>query len=488
MYIQDPLEISKYMSTLQIVLSLLGLVLMIGITVWCHQKFVAKQHEVNSHWKSAAIHFSLLPLFVLLMRGGFQVVPINESSAYYSIHQSNDHAAVNPIYYFGHSISELYFDHTKFEFMPHSKEKELMSQLMLEQNSDTLVLTNVDRPNLVIVILESWTADIMEELGGETGVTPYTSELAKESFLFTKCYGSGFRTDQGLVSILSGYPAQPDNSIMIYPDKIKNVPSICQYLNHKNYSSSFFSGADLTFAKFKSFLVQQGFNYISDRSNYNAKDYNSKWGAHDDKVFTSQLNHLKTIKEPFFSCVLTLSTHEPFEIPVAYRFGKNNLAEKFKSSAYYTDQCLKNYFQEVKKTKWYKNTLFLLVADHGHSLPRGREMNSPASKRIVCLLAGGALNPSLKGKQWNSVLGQHDLVRMLAPYFKYKPNAFTFSKDPFKSVHPFAYYTNEDILVLLTDTSEAVYEIRTKNEYGTPLELNYAKAYLQWVYNDFRNR
>lgn len=485
LYFENPMEVTHFMSTLQLIFSPILIILICWGVMIFHKRFVKRRHDVKRSALVFTLNFLILPFLFFFMRGGLQTLPINESASYYSIHEANDHAAVNPVYYFGHSVSEYFFINDKYVFFPNEQAQQLNAEIMREDKADTIKLTNVSKPNLVIIILESWTADVLEALGGDPGITPFTNELLQESFLFTQCYGSGYRTDQGLVSILAGYPSQPDNSIIAYPSKIQKLPSFCNDLKKQNYGSSFFYGGDITFAEMKSFIVQQGFGYISDKENYKSSERNSKWGAHDGLVLNSQVKYLNQSKEPFLSCLLTLSTHEPFEVPVKHKFPHDTDPNKFRNSAYYTDVCLKDYFNEVKKQAWYNNTLFLLVADHGHHLPKERNLNEPESKRITCLLTGGALSTNCRGKQWDQVLGQHDLIKMLAPYFSVNANKYPFAIDPFKSTIPHAYYANENVLGFITDSSKILYEIQTKRLTGKSEIANYAKAYLQCLYKDF---
>lgn len=490
MYMSDPIEVSHYMTLSQIIFSILAIVCFFVFALWLYKKTI-KNASINTNSttaKKAIFSIGLIPLFIVFARGGFQQIPINESSAFYSAHLGNDHAAVNPVYFFSNSVSELFFQHDKYNFFEKNKLSKLKEELFPPCDTSTIKITNHSHPNLVIVILESWTADLLIDSSTSNEITPFVHSLMKESFYFNKCYGSGYRTDQGIVSILAGYPAQPDNSIITYPDKINQLPSLVKHLTKSGYNSSFFYGGDIDFARTKSFVVQQGFKHITDKTNYDKKDYNSKWGAHDNVVFNEQLKHLNGIKEPFVSCILTLSTHEPFEIPVKNKFIGNSLPEKFKSAALFTDQCLKDFFSKAKKEKWYNNTLFLLVGDHGHTLPLKREMNSPEAKRIVCMLTGGALNTALKGKAWNSTIAQHDLIAMLSPYFNYDARKFSFSKDPFTTNKPFAYYANEYVLVMINDTLHSTFEFQTRNEYGPKQSIDLSKAYLQWIYSDFSSK
>ena len=135
----------------------------------------------------------------------------------------------------------------------------------------------------------------------------------------------------------------------------------------------------------------------------------------DEYVFSKQLADLKTEQQPFFSVLLTLSSHQPFEVPLANTpfDNGNSLPQQFKKAAYYTDYCLGNYFKEAKKQPWYAKTLFVLVADHGHRLPLERDMNMPESRRITLLFCGGALKNEYQGKTVEKIIAQTDLPAII---------------------------------------------------------------------------
>lgn len=193
-------------------------------------------------------------------------------------------------------------------------------------------------------MLESWTADIIEPMGGLSGVSPFFSELCKDGLLFTGVYSSGFRTDQAMVSVISGFPAQPNKSIIRFPDKTQKLPALSRTFRDAGYHTSFFYGGELGFANMKSYLLSSGFEHITGKDFFPDNAMNSKWGAHDGIVLQHQLKVLDTVAEPFFSVLLTLSTHEPFEVPVQTPYNGSSEAELFKKAAWYTDACLKTFF------------------------------------------------------------------------------------------------------------------------------------------------
>jgi len=132
--------------------------------------------------------------------------------------------------------------------------------------------------------------------------------------------------------------------------------------------------------------------------------------------------------------------------------------------------------------------LILLVADHGHHLPLNRDLTTPESKRITCILTGGALNEKLKGFRWKKPMAQHDLIKMLAPYFNFDAKNYPFAHDPFSAKHPFGYYSNENVLALVTDSTSYKLEIPTQRANLEGTCEDFAKAYLQVIYKDFVNQ
>ncbi|MBK6931342.1 MAG: sulfatase-like hydrolase/transferase [Saprospirales bacterium] len=171
--------------------------------------------EEISRWQSAWLPVQMGILF-LFIRGGIGVMPVNESAVYYSPHLFNNHAATNTAWHLIHSMIETRQTQNPYRFMPDALARERTKQFLKNKTRDTpphnWLKTSSLRPNLVFILMESMTAQVVEELGGEKGVCPNLSRLAQEGILFERCYSSGYRTDQGLVSILGGYPAQPETN------------------------------------------------------------------------------------------------------------------------------------------------------------------------------------------------------------------------------------------------------------------------------------
>ena len=401
------------------------------------------------------------------------------------------------MWYLAHSLIEANDTKNPYMFMDLEAAKKITTRFYQQQNPGVTLpkVLKSQQPNIIVIVLESWTADLIKALGGEPNVTPNFDNLRKEGLLLTQMYGSGYRTDQGLISILSGFPSQPINSIITTPSKSEKLPSLTKELVSKGYSTSFYYGGEIEFANMKSYLVNTGFQKIIDKQSFTKQQLNSKWGAHDEFVFQKQIQNLADEKTPFFSVMLTLSTHEPFEVPMQTPFTGNTDEEKFKKAAFYTDHCLADYFTAAKKQSWFKNTLFILVADHGHHLPKNRNMDTPEGRRITALILGGALTDSLQGKTLDKICNQNDIPTTLLAQLNLPSDKFQWSKNIFDPTSKdFAYYSNENCLGWVTPQRTYVYSFTSKKTQAFPpvsptfvsdSALIQAQAYLQTLYQTY---
>ncbi|MCE9596893.1 MAG: sulfatase-like hydrolase/transferase [Spirochaetia bacterium] len=161
--------------------------------------------------------------------------------------------------------------------------------------------------------------------------------------------------------------------------------------------------------------------------------------------------------------MFTLSSHEPFRVPMETPFKGTSLADQFRGAVYYSDHSLGQYFEKVRNEPWYKNTVFILVADHGHRLPREKLDATPERYHIPLLILGEPLRPELRGQKISKIGSQVDIVATLLTELGLSAQAFQWSKDlraePGAS---FAYYSFEDGFGLIEDSQSVVYDDRTE--------------------------
>ncbi len=432
----------------------------------------------------------LFPILGIGLRGGLQLIPVNESAAVFSSNRDLNQAAINNIWYLVHNLRQSKRDSgNPYVWMKNSEAAGLIDNLFLKDNRvHTKFLNGGSKPNIVILLLESWTADIIEPMGGEKNVTPQFTRLCKEGLLFTSVYSSGFRTDQALVSVLSGFPAQPNRSIIRFPDKSPKLPSVAERLVENGYHTSFYYGGEIEFSNMNSYLLSSGFSRTISEDDFSEDMRNSKWGAHDQYVLEKQGRELGSEIQPFLSVLLTLSTHEPFEVPVETPFNDNDDADKFRKSAWYTDKCLGEYFDSIRNKSWCQNTVFILMADHGHMLPRKRDYLDPAIRRIPVLVWSPLLMPEYKGTS-NPVLGnQNDIAATLLAELGLDHRDFHWSNDLLNPKrNNFAYLNQDAAITWLTDKDTCVVPLEpgVENVRKNGSSCNNAKAYLQHLYGTF---
>nr|MDQ3017728.1 sulfatase-like hydrolase/transferase [Bacteroidota bacterium] len=395
-YLKYPKEVMAFVSLTDLVLlGSLCAVLTVG-TIFIFKRWIGEFSLHRPSWTRYLLMIIFPFIIITAARGGLQQIPVNESSAYFSDTPFYNHTSINSFWYFIHSFLETEHTDNPYIFMKEDAATARLNNLYnVAPNPDTTIVKS-KHPNIVIILLESWTADIIQSLGDEENITPQFDALAKDGLLFTQIYSAGARTEHGLISVLSGYPPPPHQSIITVPYKVEKLKNINDVFLDHGYTSSFYYGGEIGFANMKSYLLNAHFKTIVDKYGFDEDQLSTKWGAHDEFVFQRQLDDLRSVSQPFLSVLLTLSSHEPFEVPMETKFPGKNESDKFRNAAYYTDRCLGEYFRKAKLEPWFDNTLFILVADHGHRLPKKTNLNLPQAKRIPLLFYGNVLRDDLK--------------------------------------------------------------------------------------------
>ena len=438
----------------------------------------------------------LLGLNFLAIRGGWQLSPMNESMAYYSNKPILNHAAVNTEWALMHSFMSARSNKNPFQFYKEQQAAEIVKELYPSPSKSTTSVLSSQRPNVVLIIVESFTADVIESLGGEKGIDPGIESLIPQGILFNHIYASGDRTDKGIVSILSAFPTQGQKSIMKENEKQSKLSSIFKVLGSAGYNSTFYYGGETQFANMKSYLLNTGCQQIIDKADFEKKDMNSKWGAYDNVVYNRLAKDAALKHSPFFSTLLTLTNHEPFELPVAPHFKGEDLENKFRSTAYFTDSCLTAFIKNAQKQSWYKNTLFIVVADHGHRLPKSQyEIYDVHRYRIPLFFFGEVIKPEFRGTRVEKVGSQTDIAATLLAQLNLPSKNFEWSKDLFNNdvkghafyswENGFGFVNEKDQALTFDNTSKAVVyksEGLAKEEENS---LRYAKAYMQTVFQEY---
>ncbi|MFM2048356.1 MAG: hypothetical protein RI955_904 [Bacteroidota bacterium] len=435
-------------------------------------------------------------LIAVGIRGGLQQIPINESEVYFSKNNFLNESAVNPCWRIVHS----YLENKKngntnpYIFMDKSVAEKNVADLFAVKSDTTISILNSNRPNICFIILESWSADMIECLGGLKGIAPNFEQFKNEGILFSNCYASGTLSDQGIPAVLSAYPAQPITSIIANEEKYPKMHCINKNLKQIGYHTSFYFGGQLIYGNIKSYLYYNNFDEIKEQKDFTNLP-SGTLGIHDSLMLDEWFKHLNQTPNPFFSSIFTVSTHSPFDAPMQEKFSEYGSMNKYTNSIHYADKCLKDFFDKAKKTKWYANTLFVLVSDHSHDTPMNWDFNDAKHFHIPLLMMGGAIKNEYLGKEFNQVCSQNDIVSTVLHQVNVSAKDYNWSKNLFNSnTKHFAYFSFTEGGGFVTDSSQftynktsniSLYESTNKNEADKKKQQQNMQSYLQILFEEY---
>jgi phosphoglycerol transferase MdoB-like AlkP superfamily enzyme len=493
LYLKTPAEAMASVSNWKVILFLVSIGLISALFIFIYDRLPDRLFRNFTRIKYLAVwipvNLVLLGSLLIPIRGGFGVAPINAGSVYFSDKMFLNHAAINDVWNVGHSGFGKKVLKNPYVFGDSQKAGSIVDSLTVSKGTTEKVL-NTSKPDIIIFVLESFSGYLIGPLGGDSLVTPNINRYAAEGILFSNFYASGTRTDKAMPAILDGYPAQPAQSIIKEPNKSQSLPSLVRILIENGYNAAFWYGGEIDFANFNSFVIGSGFHSIITKKNFNPATYNSKWGVHDHVLLQSLRDSMKSVKEPFLKVVLTLSSHEPFDVPMEPVFPGSDDFTKYRNSVYYSDKYLGAFLDWAKTTEWWKNTLIIMVADHA---ARFNEMPNyePKVFRIPMIWTGGAL--SRHGMKVEKYAGQADIPTTVLSQLDIK-GSFPFSKDILSDKsRSFAFYTYNEGFGFVTDSSAAGFDLKSRTpvlmEGRNPeLAQEKGKAFLQSLFDDYIKR
>lgn len=443
--------------------------------------------------RTSIILLLLTGLLFLPIRGGITVSTMNTGQAYYSQNAYLNHSAVNPLFSLLESITHQEDFASQYRFMKDKEADKIFATMTSTSDENTYPLLNEatfknGTPDILIVIMESFASDIMPSMGSYKDVAVCLDSIAQQSILFTRFYANSFRTDRGMVSVLSGYPAQPTTSIMRYPRKTSQLPSIARNLaKYKNYKTTYYYGGDADFCNMRSYLVSQGYQHIISDANFPIEDKLSKWGVPDHILAARMMEDIKAQqneKRPMLRILQTSSSHEPFEVPY------HRLKDKRLNAFAYTDSVMGAIVREYRKLPRWKNTLIVFVPDHVGGYKENLNDHDRSRYQIPLILAGGAISRPMKV----GIIGsQHDIAATLLGQLGVEHREFTFSKNMMSDATPkFAFFAVNDAFGIVSEENSLIYDNRAKQivydkgEKG--FNLKRGQAYLQKLYDDLAKK
>lgn len=491
LYIDSPKEALASVSVGFILLRVLAILLLIALNSWVLLKITPS--VLNATRKRIAGTAGMLLLggvLFIIIRGGVTESTSNIGQVYFSNEPFLNHSAVNPDFSLLSSMGKSQDFASEFNFFDEEKRAALFDGLYPTTDGDSIIqVLNTKRPNILIILMEGFGGAFVEPLGGLPDVTPHFNRLSKEGVFFTNCYANSFRTDRGTVCTFSGYLGLPTASVMKIPAKSRTLPAIAEGLSKVGYKTDFLYGGDINFTNMKSYLLSTGYQRLTANTDFSlAEQTSNAWGVNDDITFEYLYNQLRNRKEegPWHTAFLTLSSHEPFEVPY------HRLEDKIPNAFAYTDECLGKFIDRLKQTPAWKDLLVICLPDHGFYYPREGSNAMPRFYHIPLLWLGGAVKQPM---QVDKIMNQTDLAATLLGQLGLEHTAFTFSRNVLGSdyKYPFAFYSFNNGFSFRDSTGVTVFD----NNSGSILfdepeadesRLDKGKAILQTVYDDLGNR
>ena len=429
-------------------------------------------------------------LLFLGIRGGVGKSTANVGMVYHSDNLFMNHSAVNPVFSIVASLFKTKDFAEQYDYFDEAERARLFSQMEYHTSGnpiDTLLHTN--RPNVLLILMEGCSGVFVHAIDSTArpDITPRLNQLATEGVLFTKCYANSFRTDRGTVCTLSGYPAYPDVSVMKVPSKCERLPSIAQALASEGYSTEFIYGGDINFTNTNGYLRATGYERtLGDKDFPAAVRRTHNWGVTDHIVLDTLYQRISRYPadRPWHTACLTLSSHEPWEVPYD-RIPQDQVL----NAMAYLDDCIGKFIDRLRQTPAWENTLVILIPDHGAHYPQGISEADPKKSHIPMIWTGGAIR---QARRIETLCNQTDLAATLLGQLGIDHSAFTFSRDVLSDtyVRPSAVHVWSEGIYYMDETGISALSLVSQEKsilHESPAPSSHrqqaARAYLQTIYD-----
>jgi phosphoglycerol transferase MdoB-like AlkP superfamily enzyme len=426
---------------------------------------------------------------IIPIRGSLGVARMNASFGY--SHETNafaNHAGVNVVWNVTHSLQ--WRNAIQTEDTDRGKTLDITQKIFTTPDS-TAILLNNEKPNVIIVLLDRFPAELVGALGGRADITPRLNMLAKEGILFDNFYSNSDRTDKGLVAILNGYPPQPQTSVIDDARRTQGLPYLNKVFKAHGYSTGFTYGGRPEYGNFRSYLFNAGFDSVTHSGDFAAELKTGKWGVHDEYVFQKFSGEVFHDRQPFFRLMMTQSTRMPFDAPMDKVFNSEDEDAALFNATHYSDKWLGNFIDHAKKTLWWKNTLVIITANPGDAAGNKSGSITPARFRIPMLWLGGAV--AHQDTVIHTLGNQTDISNTLLAQLGLYSTDFSFSRDILSgNGDPLAMFVFDNGFGIVKTYGAGIFDNSNGRviyaERVNEREAEQGRAYLQTVYWDYSAR
>lgn len=482
-YLETPVEARASVSGLYMVIALIVLVTL-TYALYRLYKSIPFWESRPSHQQTATLgNILLIPVFIIGIRGGLDESTTNVGQVYFSQNQFLNHAAVNPVFSFLSSFEKSANDIIVYNYMSEQECCDLTDSLFFTHSNNIDTLLTTKRPNILLIVMESCGGQFTS-IGGHEEITPNLNQFLTEGVSFSECYANSWRTDKGMVSILSGYPSFPVTSVMKIPEKSRKMPSIAHSLHKVGYKNTFYYGGDINFTNMRSYVMGSGYDLLRWKADYSLKDQSTcKWGVKDEIMFQSVLEDIKAEKsQHWMKTLLTLSSHEPWDVPT------HELNDEVYNAFNYLDQCIGKFINKLRQMPAWNDLLVIILPDHGYRY-RGINETTRLYNHIPLLWIGGAVR---QPKVITPLCNQSDLAATLLGQMDISHNEYRFSRDVTSSDYhyPLVYHNSTNCVSVIDTMGFIAYDldahtIIANESTNSKQQLKMAHALLQLTSHDF---
>jgi len=424
-YLDHPFEVFATLWGAYKLSFVLGLVIL-ALAAWGGWRLSHKLIQAAQPWSSRR-RLAVFPLVALLIfsgaRSSLDHRPANMSTAAFCNDPLINQLGVSSTYSLCYAIYRMHDESDSVRAYGKMSEIQAFEGVRGAMNLPPAAFDSADVPtlhhqvplmkrsrplNLVIIMEESLGAKYVKSLGG-LPMTPELEKLALQGLWFSQLYATGTRSVRGLEAVVTGFPPTPSRSVVKLGLSQHNFFTLGQLLKEQGYGTEFIYGGDSQFDNMRAFLLGNGFDRVIDENDFTAPIFHGTWGVSDEDIFNRTHQELLSHGDkPFFTVVFSVSNHSPYEFPDG-RIALNGQPKATRNNVVrYADYSLGQFFKKAKSAPYWKNTLFLVVADHEDQV-NGSELVPVRLFHIPGLILGADIKPGRYAK----VASQIDLAPTL---------------------------------------------------------------------------
>ncbi len=392
-------------------------------------------HYITFQFKILSLYFFIFLILtgttVLGIRGGLQKIPIVLMDAANYTNPKYIPIVINTPFSILKSA-----DLTEIKSLNFYTENELRKYYTPIHQADTGSFKNY---NVCVIILESFSKEFTG-ISNRKSYTPFLDSLMKKSIVFSNAISSGKTSINGIPAITASMPCFLENQYLNSMYSNNTLQTLPNLLKSKGYTSVFYHGGTNGTMNFNSYAQLAGYDYYYGRNEYNNdEDYDGQWGIWDEPFLQQTATEIGKLKEPFFTSIFTLSSHNPYIVPKKYKgkFPKGNA--DIHESIGYTDYALKQFFNNVKKQPWFKNTLFIITPDHTATSNDAFYGNIVGQHSIPILIYKSDIQPKINTKTVQNI----DILPTVLDYLNYDKPYYSFGESMFSlTQQPVVFYSS----------------------------------------------